>query len=65
MSSLSPAVTQTLQARQDAMRTKIDVALLGQQLDVQQETGHIINEMVRQVVEVQKQLAAGHIDVRV
>ncbi|EMI57845.1 hypothetical protein RSSM_00713 [Rhodopirellula sallentina SM41] len=54
-----------LQARQDATQTKIDTALLGKQLDVQEATGDAINQMVREVVDVQKQLSNGHIDVRV
>lgn len=65
MTTLSPAVTKTLEAQKDAMASKINVALLGQQLDAQQEIGDAINQMVKQVVDVQKQLANGHIDVRV
>ena len=65
MSSISPAVQNVLQARQDATQIKIDTALLGKQLDVQQQTGDAINRLISDVVDVQKQIANGHIDVRV
>ncbi|GAB5513801.1 MULTISPECIES: hypothetical protein [Rhodopirellula] len=65
MSAIPPAVQQVLQARQDATQTQIDVALLGQNLDVQRQTGDAIVQMISEVVDVQKQLASGHIDVRV
>ncbi|MCC9642769.1 hypothetical protein LOC71_10830 [Rhodopirellula sp. JC740] len=65
MNAIPPAVQQVLQARQDATQTQIDVALLGQNLDVQKQTGDAIVQMISEVVDVQKQLASGHIDVRV
>ena len=65
MSAIPPAVQQVLQARQDATQTQIDVALLGQNLDVQRQTGDAIVQMISEVVDVQKQLASCHIDVRV
>lgn len=65
MSAIPAPVQQVLQARQDSMNAKIDMALLGKQLDVQKQTGDAINQMVKQIVDVQKQLASGHIDVRV
>ncbi|EMI44183.1 hypothetical protein [Rhodopirellula sp. SWK7] len=65
MSAIPAPVQQVLQARQDATQTKIDMALLGKQLDVQQGTGDAINQMIREVVDVQKQISSGHIDVRV
>lgn len=65
MSAIPSPVQQVLQARQDATRSKIDMALLGKQLDQIQQTGDSLNQMIREVVDVQKQLASGHIDVRV
>ena len=65
MSAISAPIQQVLQARQDATNAKIDMALLGKQLDVQKQTGDAINQMIKQVVDVQKQLASGHLDVRV
>jgi len=65
MSSISPAVAAVLQARQDATNQQIDIALLGKQLDVQQAVGDSINQLLKESVDIQKQLAAGHIDVRV
>ncbi|MFG0290714.1 MAG: hypothetical protein ACF8CQ_21240 [Rhodopirellula sp. JB044] len=65
MSAIPAPVQQVLQARQDATQTKIDTALLGKQLDAQQATGDAINQMIQEVVDVQKQISNGHIDVRV
>lgn len=65
MSSISPAVQQVLQARQDVMRNEIDMALLGQHLDAQRQSGTAINQMIQDVAKVQKQITDGYIDVRV
>lgn len=65
MSAITPAVKQVLQARRDSTLMKIDMALLGKQLDSQKETGESINAMIREIANVQKQINSGHIDVRV
>jgi len=65
MSAIPAPVQQVLQARQDATQSKIDMALMGKQLDVQQQTGDALNQMIRDVVDVQKQISRGYIDVRV
>lgn len=64
MSPIPAPVQQVLKARQDSTQSKIDMALLGKQLDVQKQTGDAINQMIREVADVQKQLAGGHIDIR-
>jgi len=65
MSSISTAVQPVLQAHRDATQAKIDAALLGKQINVLQETGDAIRQMIGQIQSVQKQLESGHIDVRV
>ncbi len=65
MSRISPAVQSVLLARQDANRQQIDMALLGKSLETQQELGNTLNELLQQSVDIQKQLASGHIDIRV
>jgi len=65
MSTITPAVKQVLQARRDSTLMKIDMALLGKQLDSQKETGESINAMIREIADVQQQINRGHIDVRV
>ncbi len=64
MSSIPPAVSQLLQARSEATRQKVDIALLGKSLDAQKQAGDAANALLEQAVEVQKQLANGHLDVR-
>ncbi|MEM6365155.1 MAG: hypothetical protein AAF539_00845 [Planctomycetota bacterium] len=65
MSHISSAIRPVLQAQQDATRTKIDIALLGQSLDSQREIGDAVNQLIQDVADLQKQLRGGHIDVRV
>lgn len=65
MSSISPAVQSALQGRQDATQAQVDSALLGQQINSLEQTGQAIDKMIVELVDVQKQLANGHIDVRV
>ncbi len=64
MSSIPGPVQHVLQARQEATAKKTDVALLRKQLDVQQQTGDAINELLQQSVNIQKQIASGHLDVK-
>ena len=65
MSSIHPAVAQALQAQTAATNQQIGIAVLGKQLDAQQQAGDAINEMLQQAANVQQQLASGHLDVRV
>ena len=64
MSSIDPAVSQVLLARDHAAQQKVDVALLAKSLDAQKQTGDSINALLKQVVDVQKQIAAGYLDVQ-
>lgn len=65
MSAIPAPVQQVLQARQQATLQKVDVAVVGKQLDAQKQTGDAINSLLEQVVDVQKQISKGHLDVRV
>ncbi len=65
MSSVSPAVGQLLRAQNEAVRQQIDTVLLKKNLDAQKQAGDATNALLQQAVEVQKQLAAGHLDVSV
>jgi hypothetical protein len=65
MSSIPAPVRQVLQARNDATRQQINTALMRKSMDVQQQTGEAINALIEQAVQVQRQIADGHIDVKV
>lgn len=65
MNSISPTVQSALKGRQDATQAQVDSALLGQQISSLEQTGKAIDKMIVELVDVQKQLASGHIDVRV
>ena len=64
MSSIDPAVSQVLLARDYAARQQVDIALLGKNLDVQKQIGDSINALIEQTVDVQKQISAGYLDVK-
>jgi len=65
MSDIPAAVSQVLQARSDAVGQQINTALLRKHLDAQKQAGDAINALLAQNVEVQRQIADGHIDVKV
>ena len=64
MSSIDPAVSQVLLAREHASRQQVDIALLSKSLDAQKQVGDSFNALIEQVVDVQKQIAAGYLDAR-
>ena len=65
MSSIPAPVSQALQARNDAIQQQINTALLPKNLDAQKQSGDAINALLAQAVEIQRQLADGHLDVQV
>ena len=65
MSSISRPVQHVLEARNEALRQQIDTALVKKGLDSTRQTGEAINQLLAQSVEIQRQLAAGHLDVKV
>ncbi len=64
MSNIPPAVSQLLQARTDATRQEIDIALIAKNLDAQKQAGDAVNALLQQAANMQQQLNDGHIDVR-
>ena len=65
MSAIDPAVSQVLQARQQAQQQQINTQLLAKQLDVTKQTGDAMNEMLATVLKAQSQIAESRLDVRV
>jgi hypothetical protein len=65
MSSIPPAVRQAMAAKNDALQQQVNTAIARKGLDAQQQAGDAINQLLEQAVSVQKQLAAGRIDVKV
>jgi hypothetical protein len=65
MSSIPAPLRQVLAAQNDATNQQINTALLRKGLDAQQQAGDAINALLEQTVELQKQFASGHIDVKV
>ena len=65
MSSIPAPVRQVLAAQRDATNQQINTALLRKGLDAQQQAGDAINALLVQTVELQKQFANGHINVKV
>ena len=64
MSSIPAPVRQVLQAQNDATLQRINTAVLRKSLDNQKQTGDAINALLEQAVEVQRQIADGHLDVK-
>lgn len=65
MSPIVDSIHEVLAARSDATNQKINTALLRKSLDTQKQTGDSINALIEQAANLQKQLASGHIDVKV
>lgn len=64
MPSIPAPVQQVLAARQDATAAKINMEVLGKQLDSQKQVGDSINQLLEQTAIAQKQIANGHLDVK-
>ena len=64
MSSIDPAVSQVLLAREHAQQQQVDIALLAKNLDSQKQVGDSVNALIEQAVDVQKQISAGYLDVK-
>ena len=65
MPAIPAPVQQVLAARQNATASKINIELLGKQLDSQKQVGDSINQLLEQTVIAQRQIADGHLDVNV
>ena len=64
MSGIDPAVSQVVLAREHAQRQQIDMAMLAKGLDSQKQIGDSMNALIEQVVDIQKQISAGYLDVK-
>jgi len=65
MTSISSAANQVRAAQNENLRQQIDTALVRKNLDAQRLLGDSVNQMLQQAVDLQRQLAAGRIDIRV
>ena len=65
MSSIPPAVSRVLQAKQQATAQQIETALLKKNLDAGRQQADAINALLQQAAELQAQLVDGHLDIRV
>lgn len=65
MSSISSPVQDVLAAKQAVNMHQVQTRLLAKQLQVQEETGGALVELIEQVALASKQIAQGHLDVRV
>ena len=65
MSSIPPAVSQAIAAKNNALQQQVNVAIARKGLDAQQQAGDAINQLLEQAANLQKQLADGRIDVKV
>jgi hypothetical protein len=58
-SSLDPAVSSVLAAKEAAMRTQINFAVAGKQLDATKQQGDAANELLEQSLQLSKSLTSG------
>ena len=65
MSSIPPAISEALTAQREAGNLKIAYAVAGKQLDAQRAAGDAVNQLLEATVQAQKQIANGHLDVKV
>lgn len=59
------AISELIQARAEATNNKVAFAVAGKQLRAQRQQGDAMVNLVEQAVTMQKQLAAGRLDVKV
>jgi len=59
------AISDLIQAKSAATNQKIAFAVAGKQLNAQRQQGDAMINLVEQAVSMQKQLAAGRLDVKV
>lgn len=58
-----PAISDVMAAQASATQQKVGFAVARKQLDAQRAQGDAVVQMLEQAVNVQKQIAAGHLDV--
>lgn len=60
-----PAIAEVLQAKAAETRNQVALAVASKQLDSQKSLGQALLGMIDSAATAQKQIAAGHLDVRV
>jgi hypothetical protein len=66
ISGISPdPVAAVLDARQAVTNNEIGIAIARKQLEVTRQTGDAMNDLIKQTTDAAKQIASGHLDVRV
>jgi hypothetical protein len=64
MSSIQASAGNSSQLAQIVTMQQINISLMRKSLDVQKQTGDAINSLLEQAVEIQRQLANGHLDIK-
>jgi hypothetical protein len=59
MSSLDPAISSVLAAKENAMRAQINYAVAAKQLDATQQQGEAVNQLLEQAAQLSKSLTSG------
>lgn len=59
MSGLDPAISSLLAAKEQAMRTQVQYAVAGKQLDAAKQQGEAVNQLIEQSAQLSKSLSSG------
>lgn len=57
--SLDPAVSSLLAAQENAVKTQINYAVAGKQLDAARQQGEAVNQLLEQAAQLSKSLTSG------
>lgn len=60
MSSIDPAISAVLNAKDNALRTQISYAVAGKQQAAAKQQGEAVNQLLEQSAQLSKSLASGH-----
>lgn len=58
-SAIDPAISSLLAAQENAMRTQINYAVAGKQLDAMEQQGEAVNQLLTQAAQLSKSLSSG------
>ena len=58
-SALDPAISSLLAAQEAAVRTQVQYAVAGKQLDASKQQGEAINQLLQQSAQLSKSLSSG------
>jgi hypothetical protein len=58
-SAIDPAISSLLAAQENAMRTQINYAMAGKQLDAMEQQGEAVNQLLTQAAQLSKSLGSG------